>query len=103
MRLAGAAEAIALQGQGELGLAQLRQGLAAISTTGPMVSRPFGLVLLTEASAYVGQVREGLSLLAEALAAFEASGRQRMNCWRRSTAGFLKALILPISRRLRRC
>jgi predicted ATPase len=67
--------ALVLQGQGEAGLAQLRQGLAAISTTGPMLSRPFGLVLLAEAAAHAGQVQEGLGLLAEALAAFEASGR----------------------------
>jgi predicted ATPase len=67
--------ALVLQGQGEAGLAQLRQGLAAISTTGPMLSRPFGLVLLAEAAAHAGQLQEGLGLVAEALAAFEASGR----------------------------
>jgi predicted ATPase len=49
--------------------------LAAISTTGPRLSRPFGLVLLAEAAAHAGQVEEGLCLLAEARTAFEASGR----------------------------
>src|SRR5712691_10284829 len=39
------------------------------------LSRPFLLVLLTEAVGHTGQVEEGLRLLAEALTAFEASGR----------------------------
>ena len=51
---------------------QLRQWLAAISTTGPMLSRPFGLVPLAEAAVHAGQAREGLDLWAEALAASPA-------------------------------
>jgi predicted ATPase len=67
--------ALAMQGQGKVGLAQLRQGLAAVVATGQTLSQPFHLVLLAEAAGYVGQVEEGLRLLAEALTAFEASGR----------------------------
>ena len=43
--------------------------------TGQTLSRPLCLVLLAEAAGHAGQVEEGLRLLAEALAAFEASGR----------------------------
>jgi predicted ATPase len=67
--------ALAIQGQGEAGLAQMRQGLAAILATGQMLAQPRGLVLLAEATGHTGQVAEGLRLLAEALAALEASGQ----------------------------
>jgi predicted ATPase len=67
--------ALAMQGQGEAGLAQMHQGLAAILATGQMLARPRGLVLLAEAAGHTGQVAEGLRLLAEALAALEASGQ----------------------------
>ena len=67
--------ALAMQGHGEAGLAQMRQGLAAIVATGNELVRPLWLVLLAEAAGHVGQVEDGLRLLAEALTAFEASGR----------------------------
>jgi predicted ATPase len=70
--------ALAMQGQGEAGLAQLRQGMETVLATGQTLSRPFCLVLLAEAAGHVGQVDEGLCLLAEALAAFEVSGRGDM-------------------------
>ena len=58
--------ALAVQGQGEAGLAQLRQGIAAILAAGQTGSRPLCLVLLAEAAGHAGQVEEGLRLLAEA-------------------------------------
>jgi predicted ATPase len=58
--------ALALQGQGEAGLAQLQQG------------QPLCLVLLVEAAGHAGHIEEGLRLLAEALAVFEATGRGDM-------------------------
>jgi class 3 adenylate cyclase/predicted ATPase len=67
--------ALAMQDQGEAGLTQLRQGMTAVLATGQTLSRPLCLVLLAEAAGRVGQVEEGLRLLAEALAAFEASAR----------------------------
>jgi predicted ATPase len=67
--------ALAMQGQREAGLEQLRQGLAAIAEVGQELSRPFGLILLAEAAGQVGQVEEGLRLLAETLRVLEASGR----------------------------
>ena len=56
-------------------MAQLHQGMAAVLATGQELNRPLWLVLLAEAAGHVGQVEEGLRLLTEALAAFEASGR----------------------------
>ena len=67
--------ALAMQGQGEAGLDQMRQGLATIMATGQMLSQQIYLVLLAEAAGHTGQVEEGLRLLAEALTALEASGR----------------------------
>jgi hypothetical protein len=61
--------ALAVQGQSAVGLAQFRQGLAAVLATGQTLTRPFWLVLLAEAAGHAGQVTEGLHLLAEALAA----------------------------------
>jgi predicted ATPase len=70
--------ALAMQGQGETGLAQLRQGLAAVMATGQALSQPLCLVLLAEAAEHAGRVHEGQRLLTEALATFEASGRGDM-------------------------
>jgi predicted ATPase len=67
--------ALAVQGQCEVGLAQLHQGMAAVLATGNTLSRPLCLVLLAEAAGHAGQAAEGLRLLAEALTAFESSGR----------------------------
>jgi class 3 adenylate cyclase/predicted ATPase len=67
--------ALAMQGQGAAGLAQLNQGLMAVLATGQELGRPFCLVLLAEAAGQVGQVDEGLRLLAEALMALEENRR----------------------------
>jgi predicted ATPase len=67
-----------MQGESEVGLAQFRQGMAAVLATGQELSRPLCLVLLAEAVGHTGQVEEGLHLVAEALAAFEAIGRGDM-------------------------
>jgi class 3 adenylate cyclase/predicted ATPase len=67
--------ALAMQGQSEAALVQMRQGLVVVLAAGYMLARPLCLVLLAEAAGHVGQVEEGSRLLAEALVAFEASGR----------------------------
>ena len=72
---------LAMQGQGEAGLTQLRQGLAAVVATGQEMLRPLCLVLLAEAAGHVGQVEEGLCLLTEVLTTLEANGQR--TCWRR--------------------
>ena len=65
-----------MQGEGEAGLAQLRQGMAAVLATGQELARPLCLLLLAEATGQAGQVEDGLRLLAEALTALEASGQR---------------------------
>jgi predicted ATPase len=67
--------ACAMQGESEAGLRHMRQGLAAVLATGQTLARPFCLALLAEVAAQVGQREEGLRLVAEALTAFEHSGR----------------------------
>jgi tetratricopeptide (TPR) repeat protein len=67
--------ALAEQGQGEEGIAQMCQALTAWQSTGAELGRPHGLALLAEAYGKVGQAeacpersrREGLTVLAEAL------------------------------------
>jgi predicted ATPase len=49
--------------------------IGAFVATGHALSRALCLVLLAEAAGYASQVAEGLHFLAEALAAFEASGQ----------------------------
>jgi predicted ATPase len=67
--------ALAMQGQRKAGVAQLHQGLEAVLATGQLLGRSLCLVLLAEAVGHAGQSEEGLRLLAEAVAAIEASGR----------------------------
>ena len=64
-----------MQGQGAAGLALLRQGMAAVADTGHTQSRPRCLILLAEAAGRVGQVEDGLRLLAVTKAALEANGQ----------------------------
>jgi predicted ATPase len=59
----------AKQGQRAEGVTQMRQSLAAWSTTGAEIARPHFLALLAEAYEGMGQAEEGLNALAEALAA----------------------------------
>jgi class 3 adenylate cyclase/predicted ATPase len=67
--------ALTEQGYGEQGLAQLRQGLAFWQATGAELVRPHCLAMLAETYGKVGQVEEGLSVLAEALAAVDKTGQ----------------------------
>jgi len=66
--------AVAMQGQGETGLALLRQGLAAYRATGAVRGRSAYLGLLAEAYGEVGQSAAGLGTLAEALAGVHDTG-----------------------------
>ena len=68
--------ALVIQGQGEVSLAQMHQGMAAVLRTGQLLARPYCLVHLAEAAGHAGHVDEGLRLLAETLAAFAASGQR---------------------------
>jgi predicted ATPase len=68
--------ALAMQGQEEEGIAQLRQGLAAIRAAGAEVARSRDLALLAEAYGKVGQTEAGLTVLAEALAVVDKTGER---------------------------
>ncbi len=68
--------ALAQQGQGEEGIAQMHQGVAAWRATGAEVWRPYFLALLAEAYGKMGQPEEGLNVLAEALAAVHKTGER---------------------------
>jgi len=67
--------ALVEQGQGEAGIAQIRQGIAAERATG---SRTAGhLALLAKAYWHLGQSEEGLRVVAEALAIGNSNGEGR--------------------------
>jgi len=68
--------ALAAQGQGEAGIAQLLQGLAACRAAGSEVGRTNYLAFLAEAYGNVGQAAEGLNVLAEALACAHTTGER---------------------------
>jgi predicted ATPase len=68
--------ALAEQGQGKDGIAQMQQGLAAYRETGAKLTGPYFLALLAEAYGTVGQVAEGLGVVAEALAAVDKAGER---------------------------
>jgi predicted ATPase len=60
--------ALTVQGQGEVGLAQMHQGLAAWRAMGIEAGLPYWLAMLAEAYGGTGQVETGKHALAEALA-----------------------------------
>ncbi len=69
---------LAVQGQGEEGLTQIRQGLAAFRATGAGLALPSFLVFLATAHAGVGQVEEGLTVVAEALEVVQRTGERQI-------------------------
>ncbi|HEY5866447.1 MAG TPA: hypothetical protein VI542_13020, partial [Candidatus Tectomicrobia bacterium] len=68
--------ALARQGQGDVGRAAIRQGLAASLATGSMLLQPYGLGLLAETYETGGPPEEGLAVLAEAQAVMAVTGVQ---------------------------
>jgi class 3 adenylate cyclase/predicted ATPase len=69
--------AIALRGQAVEGIAEIRDGLAAVQPTGVRIRRPYYLALLAEALAWAGEFEQGLPALSEAAAAVEETGERR--------------------------
>ena len=68
--------ALAEQGQGEEGIAQMHQGMASLRATGAEAFTPCYLALLAEAYGKRGQAEEGLSMLAAALATVNKTGER---------------------------
>jgi class 3 adenylate cyclase/predicted ATPase len=77
---------LAMQGQGDAGLALMHQSMAAVLTTGAEVFRLIFLALLAETYGRLGQVEAGLHTLAEALAITNAREQHDMEAelhWRK--------------------
>jgi predicted ATPase len=68
--------ALAEQGQGEAGIAQMRQGLAAYRATGGELMQPYFLARLAEAYGRARQPEEGLRVLAEAFVILDKNGER---------------------------
>jgi predicted ATPase len=68
--------ALAAQGQGAEGIAQIRQGLAAYQATGAASGIPAFLARLAVAHGQMDQVDEGLHLVAEALTVVDRTGER---------------------------
>src|SRR5262249_40034563 len=58
--------ALAMQGQGEEGMAQVHQGIAAYRATGAAICAPYFCTLLVEVCDHLGHTEDGLQALAEA-------------------------------------
>jgi predicted ATPase len=58
--------ALALQGQGAEGIAQVRQGIAAWRATGAALNLPYYCTVLAEVCDHLGHTEDGLQALAEA-------------------------------------
>jgi TOMM system kinase/cyclase fusion protein len=69
--------ALVKQGHGEAGMAQMRQGLAALQGTGAKRSWAYYCALLAEAHENDGDLTEGLRMLADALGHVQRTGE----CW----------------------
>jgi predicted ATPase len=70
--------ALAMQGQGEAGLAQVRQGIAALRAAGAVSFILHGCIVLAEVSGQLGHPEDGLQALAEAHTRVE---QQEARCW----------------------
>jgi predicted ATPase len=68
--------ALAEQGQGSEGVAQIRQGIDEWQATGAELYRPYSLALLAEAHGRADQSAEGLEALAEARALADKTGER---------------------------
>jgi predicted ATPase len=65
-----------MQGQGEEGIAQIRQGLDAIRATGAEHLQPWYRAVLVAAYRHVGQVETGLALLTDTLGRVHTTGER---------------------------
>jgi predicted ATPase/class 3 adenylate cyclase len=82
--------ALAMQGQGEAGMAQIRQGIAAYRATGAAVHVPYLCTVLVEISAHLGYTEDGLQALVEAHTLVE----QHENRWWEAEVHRLRGVLL---------
>jgi predicted ATPase len=74
------------QGQNKLGIAEMQKGLAASRAAGDETTRPYFLCLLAEACMETGRLDDGMTVLAEAVAAADeletvTMRRSRVDSW----------------------
>jgi predicted ATPase len=82
--------ALALQGQGEEGMAQVRQEIVAYRATGTTLAVPYFCALLADVAAYLGHVEDGLQALAEAHSLVE----QQEDRWWEAEISRLRGVLL---------
>jgi predicted ATPase len=82
--------ALTLQGQGEEGMAQVLQGIAAWRATGAVVHVPYFSTLLADVCGHRGHTAEGLQALAEADTLIEQHGE----CWWEAEVCRLRGVLL---------
>ena len=68
--------AVAVQGQGTPGMAEMHRGVAALLATGTALWRPEALALLADACGRVGHITAGLRAVADALEAVHHTGER---------------------------
>jgi predicted ATPase len=68
--------ALAMQEEGDKGIAQMGQGLSVVRATRTVAWQPYSLALLAEAQGKAGRAEEGLSVLAEALTLLDKTGER---------------------------
>jgi predicted ATPase len=83
--------ALAMQGQGEEGLAQIRQGTTAWRATGAALHVPYLCTVLADVAAHLGHTADGLQALAEAYTLVE---QQQERCWEAEVCRLRGVLLL---------
>jgi predicted ATPase len=82
--------ALAMQGQGEEGIVQVRQGIAAWRVTGAMLNVPYFCTVLADVCAHLGHPADGLQALAEA----HILVKQHEECWCEAEIYRLRGVLL---------
>jgi class 3 adenylate cyclase/predicted ATPase len=83
--------ALAMQSQGEEGMAQVRQGIAAWQATGAVLIVPYFCTMLADVTAHLGHPEEGIQALAEAHTLME---QQEERYWEAEVARLRGVLLL---------
>jgi len=88
---------LAMQGQGEAGLAQVRQGIAAWRATGAAMNIPYLCTVLADLCDHLGHTEEGLQVLAEAHTLVEQQEERFVEAevWRLRGVLLLRQLGMP--------
>jgi predicted ATPase len=82
--------ALAMQGQGEEGMAQVRQEISAYRATGTTLAVPYFYTLLAEVCDHLGHIEDGLQALAEAHTLVE----QQEDRWCEAESARLRGVLL---------